>query len=444
VKRFPSRFAPHLFAVVLIFYCSNVYWGGTRWKGFFLSDANGYYAYLPALFIYHDWNFSFIDDLQKKYFSTHNNFDFRLQQKSSVIDKWYCGTAISILPFFLLGHTITHFSSEIANGYTYWYAWSISIAAIFYCFVGLLMLQRILKHFLNQDSIIALVLFLVLFSMNLFYYSTSEPLMSHVYSFAFINLFVFASLKFLQAPNRNFIFLSAFILGMIVLIRPVNGFIIFIIPFLAGSKEKTKEYLLNIFKSGKTVIISLLIFASVLFIQLVFYKLESGSFFIYSYGNEKMNLLNPHLFDFLFSYRKGLFIYLPLLCLSLYGLIFLWRVNRWQFYSLTTFLFILLYLFSSWWNWWYGGSFGTRPIVEYLVLFAILLSFAIEGLKGISKKIFLSLCFLCFLIYQVQNYQYRYYFIHWDKMTKERYWNVFMRVDLVAKKDNPNADLLNE
>jgi hypothetical protein len=419
-----------------------VYWGGSRWNGFFLSDANGYYAYLPATFIYHDWNFSFVDTIHKKYFSSHENFDFRLQQKSSAIDKWYCGTAISIMPFFLIGHALSHFSEESSDGYTFWYALTINIASIIYCFIGLLALQKILSHYFSRDSMIAMVLALILFSTNLFYYSTSEPLMSHVYSFAFINLFVLSIINFLGERKKKFIYFSAFFLGMIVLIRPVNGLIVLIVPFIAGSKTVFTQVLRNLIKSRKAVLVSLILFISILFIQLIFYKLETGKFFVYSYGNEKMDLLRPHLFDFLLSYRKGLFVYLPLILFSLLGLVFLYKESKWQFYSILIFIFLLLYLFSSWWNWWYGGSFGTRPIIEYLFVFAILLGYAFENLIGINKNVFVTLCFLCLILCQIQTYQYRYYFIHWDQMNKERYWKVFMRVDLIAKKENPNADLL--
>ncbi len=435
------RFCPHLICIFLFFYCWNVYWGGTRYKGFFLSDSNGYYAYLPATFIYHDFNFTFTDQIQKKYFSTFGNFDFRQQQKSGAIDKWYCGTAVAIAPFFLLAHTICKIEGGDADGYSYRYSWGLNIASIFYCLIGLIALRKILMRFFQNENLIGFILALILFGTNLFYYATSEPIMSHVYSFAFINLFVLFSIKFLETDFRTHFLLMALLIGIIVIIRPINGLIVFAIPFLAGSREKFLSLLNWLPKNLKKIFLSLIIFMTVVFIQLLYYKLESGSWIIYSYGDEKMNLLKPHLIDFLFSYKKGLFVYLPLTFLSLAGFIFLYRKNKWRFYSLAVFLFALCYIFSSWWNWWYGGSFGMRPMVEYLFLFAILLGTAIESFSPMLKKIFVTLCFLCVVVCQVQTYQYRYYFIHWDLMNKESYWKVFMRIDLVAKKENPNAGL---
>jgi hypothetical protein len=433
---------PYLICIFLFFYCWNVYWGSTRYKGFFLADSNGYYAYLPATFIYHDFNFSFTDEIQKKYFPTFGNFDFRQQQKSGATDKWFCGTAVAIAPFFLISHFISLLKGADADGYSFWYAWGLNMAAIFYLLTGLLALRKILRHYIHSENIIVLVMLLTVFGTNLFYYATSEPLMSHVYSFAFINLFVVSCIRMIQSAGKKNIPAMGLLLGMIMLIRPVNGLIIFIIPFLAGSREKFNVMLAGLMSERKKILLSLVLFFCAIFIQLVYYKLESGSWLIYSYGDEKMNLLKPHLADFLFSYKKGLFVYLPLIFLSLAGLIFFFRKNKWQFYALLIFICSLIYILSSWWNWWYGGSFATRPVIEFLFIFSILLATAIENFSSLPKKIYVTFCLLCLLLCQVQTYQYRYYFIHWDRMTKESYWKVFMRVDLIAKKENPNANLM--
>jgi hypothetical protein len=438
------RFAPHIFVLILCLYCWNVNWGGKRWKGFFLADSNGYYSYLPAVFIYHDLSFAFIDQVQKADFATRPDFDFRKQTTIPNFDKWYCGTALAIAPFFLLGHIITLIAGLDASGYSFWYAWALNIAAIFYCLAGLLALRKILSRYIENAKVIAIVLGLILFATNLFFYATSEPAMSHVYSFAFINMFVLQVIRYgerQQAKILPFIFM---LLATIIIIRPVNGLIVLLLPFLAITKENMIKIFLGFRNRIPVLLLSLLAFACILSLQLVYYKIATGSFLVYSYGNESFHFLNPRLGVFLFSYKKGLFVYLPLILLSLTGFMFLYKKNKWQFYSLLFFVGIVIYILSCWWNWWYGGSFGTRPIVEYLFVFAILLAYTLNSIKRHLKRVFISFCLSCFLLCQVQTYQYRYYFIHWDEMNKVRYWNVFMRVDLIVKKENPNADLLNK
>lgn len=438
------RFAPHICAIILCLYCWNVNWGGTRWKGFFLADSNGYYAYLPAVFIYQDLNFSFIGNVQKEEFATRTNFDFRQESRLAGVDKWYCGTALAVMPFFLLGHLITLASGLPATGYSFWYAWALNIAAIFYCFIGLLVLSRILSRYFESRKIIALVLVLMLFATNLFFYATSEPAMSHVYSFAFINIFAYCAIRLFETWQIKTLAVMSVLLAMIVLIRPANGIIVLFIPFLAASKANMLKLISAIRGHIPVVLLSLILFAGIISIQLIYYKIVTGSFFLYSYGSEKFNFLAPQAGNFLLSYKKGLFVYLPLILLSLSGLFFLYQKNRWQFYTLIAGVVLLVYILSSWWNWWYGGSFGTRPMVEFLFVFAILLAYTLNSIKRYFKAVFISLCFFCLLLCQIQTYQYRYYFIHWDEMNKERYWNVFMRVDLIVKKQNPNADLLNK
>ena len=122
---------PYLACIFLLFYCWNVYWGGKRSSTFFHLDSGGYYIYLPDTFIYHDYRFKFIGDIHQKYFSSSGNFDFR--QKNDIVNKWFCGTAIAIAPFFFLAHLISLLTGTSPDGYTFWYAWGLNIAAIFYC-----------------------------------------------------------------------------------------------------------------------------------------------------------------------------------------------------------------------------------------------------------------------------------------------------------------------
>jgi len=80
--------------------------------------------------------------------------------------------------------------------------------------------------------------------------------------------------------------------------------------------------------------------------------------------------------------------------------------------------------------WFYGGSFSQRVMIEFYPFFAILLATAIQEIKKkYATKVFLSLIFLVMLVCQVQTYQYRRMQIHWSDMNKEKYWNVFMRID---------------
>ena len=75
-------------AIVLVWVSSNINWRKDKWRGLLESDAKGYYAYLPAVFIYQDLNFGFFDQIEKeKYYQEHLYYDYRIGAHNSVINK---------------------------------------------------------------------------------------------------------------------------------------------------------------------------------------------------------------------------------------------------------------------------------------------------------------------------------------------------------------------
>ncbi len=409
---------------------SNLNWGKDDWKGILESDAKGYYAYLPATFIYHDYNFNFFDHIEKtKYYNKNLFYDYRIGANGATINKYYCGTAIAELPFFLIAHYASYLTGNDMDGYSKLYPILISIAALFYLCLGLFYLNAILNLYQITEMRKSLVLVACVFGTNLFYYTIGEPGMSHLYSFTFVAMFIYYTKSYFNTFNTKQILALGFIFSIIVLLRPINGLIIFCLPFLAGNSTILKQGFLQLLKSKAHLIMGISICLAVLSIQFIYYKLATGSFLVYSYGHEGFNFLNPHIFDMLFSYRKGLFLYTPLLLLSLVGAYYLWQSSKFQFISIALFLFALVYIFSSWWMWYYGGGFSARVFVEYIPLFMILLALALNQIQSKAmRNVFTSLIVFFILLCQFQTYQYRYYVIHWSDTTKEMYWNSYTRI----------------
>jgi len=69
-------------------------------------------------------------------------------------------------------------------------------------------------------------------------------------------------------------------------------------------------------------------------------------------------------------------------------------------------------------------------MIEFYAFFAIMLAKSIHEIKSrTTKKMFLGLIVILLLVCQIQTYQYRRMQIHWSDMNKEKYWEVFMRID---------------
>jgi hypothetical protein len=426
---------------IVIACASNIQWGKDNWKNIVKADGKGYYAYLPAVFIYNDLHFSFFDTIEKKYPNPQIYYEYRVGKEDKRSNKYFAGTSLAIMPFFLVAHCIAQITGSDADGYSKIYLIMVNIAAIFYLFIGLYYLRKILRRYETPESLVSFILIAVTFGTNVFYYAVCEPAMSHIYSFAFIALFVYyLNLLYAFPTVRSYIVVSV-LFGIIILIRPVNGLIILIAPFISGDYKKFMNGLVYL-KAHRFALLSGIIIAfSIVSIQLIIYKIQTGNFWINSYGDEKFNWSHPHPIDFLFSYKKGLFVYTPLAFISLLGLCQLYKQGKFQFYTLIIFLIIMLYVLSAWWSWWYGGSFSSRVSIEYYIVLALLISYSYRFLKSkIGRNVYSFLIIGLLLVCQIQTYQYRYYNIHWEKMDKEHYWRVFLRLDQL--KENPNADLL--
>lgn len=417
--------------LLIVVISANLNWNHKYWQGILESDARGYYAYLPAVFIYHDLSFAFYEPIERdKYNNTHFLFEYRQHIQGKRINKYYVGTAIACSPFFFVAHLISYFSGKDMDGYSFFYPVFISIAAIFYLLAGLFFLEKSLRSFKLKHKHVSLVLLAGVFGTNLFYYTVVEPGMSHVYSFAFVSAWIYFAISFFNHRNWKHVFIFAFISAMIFLIRPVNSIVFLSLPFLSGSINNLKESFNWLFHKPFYLIGAFSLFLLIIFIQFYIYKISVGDFFVYSYKDEHFYFQNPQIINFLFSYKKGLFLYTPFYFISLLGLVHFWKQSKFQWATVSLFLILVVYTLSSWWNWYYGGSFSSRVMVDFLPFFILLAGLAYSFFtKPILRRIYTSLLFIIVIFCQIQTYQYRYNQIHWEEMDKEKYWDVFLRID---------------
>ncbi|MBU2652052.1 MAG: hypothetical protein KKA81_14075 [Bacteroidetes bacterium] len=439
MKAKPNIFRLTIPFIILIctWISSNFNWSEARSGRIIQTDGTGYYAYLPAIFIYQDLNFSFFNDVAALNYHENHSYDYRYTYPGHTINKYYCGTAIAIEPFFLLAHLITILTGNPADGYSVFYMISVNIAALFYLAIGLVFLRKMLKMIPGaSEGMIALILLVTIFGTNIFYYTVEEPSMSHVYSFGLINLFLWLGFRYFDKPMASRLFGMAILLGIIVLVRPVNGLILLLVPFTALSSSNLNKGLEFLYRKPLILFSGVVLFLLILSIQLIIYKIQTGNIWVYSYGEEGFNFHDPQIINFLFSYRKGLFIYTPVFLLSLAGGYFLYKENKSRFFILAGFLIILIYVLSSWWQWYYGGSFSQRVMIEFYAIPALLLGYFLFYVRSVLlKRIYIALIILLLLVNIVQTEQYRIAQIHWSEMNKEKYWKVFLRVDKLITRE---------
>lgn len=392
------------------------------------ADGVGYYDYLPSIFIHHD----FVRK-DKSIFSEPESFE-RIKDyadyKEGKILKYGCGTAILEAPFFAYALATTPLEGNANDGYQASFHKAIFHAAIFYLFLSLLLLRKILEGYEIRGIYIFLIQLLLVLGTSVTHYANADAGYSHVYSLFAIAAFI----HFIRAYFQHFRFidfLGVFIsFALILLIRQVNSLIILFVPFLADSFPNFKLGIVRMLSEGKALALGLVILLGAFALQSLLWYLQVGEFFIYSYGNERFYFAEPEIFNILFSYRKGLFVYTPILLIALSGLV--WMLFSKQYFKVIAWLLpfaILTYILSSWWSWYYGCSYGLRAYLEYFPFFFLPFALMLARWKSKAKYLLLLAAFACVPLNLIQSYQYKYCILHWDEMDEGRYWDVFLQME---------------
>jgi glycosyltransferase involved in cell wall biosynthesis len=408
-------------------------------------DAISYYAYLPATFIYHDLSLSFADN----YKGPHK---FVVWPDSGPEGKYVIKTSMGLsllwTPFFLAGHVVAHLTGTDTGGYSPPYKFFLLFSALFFLTVGLIYLRKILLASAT-DKIAALVIAAFVIGTNLFWYTLYQGTMSHVYSFALINAFVWYSTKWYgdgtkpPQPSPAASIRLGLLLGIVALIRPTNIIIVIFFLFYGVISAETlrrriRELVRNYWRLAIIALAAFLVWVP----QMIYWKEMTGQWFYFSYGSdEQFFFANPAIIKGLFSWRKGLFLYTPLMIFAFAGIIALWKRRSPHALPVTLFVPINIYIIFSWWCWWYGGGFGQRAFIDSYVLMALatasLLNPGANSTEPAFRRWLNRLTLSAFLLLTslgiMQNIQYYNGAIHWDSMTKEAYIDSFGRLNPSAK-----------
>jgi len=421
--------------IVLLFYCLTNFthrnWSGIEGpqRGVIKWDIISYYAYLPAVFIHHDISLEFTDGTNLR---EDGKFWYQETQNGNKVIMTTMGMSFLYAPFFLAAHILAPVFGQARDGFQSIYQFFLVFSALFYLAIGLYSLRKLLSRFF-PPGITAVTLLLLGLGTNLYYFSTYEAAQTHSYSFALVSVLFLLVLKWYEKPDWKHSLLSGFLFGLIVLVRPTNIILIIPIAFIGlANPEDLRSRLKLIQIHIPLILVFILAFAIVWFPQIYYWKTFTGMFIYNSFpgAGSGYHFCNPHILDFLISYRKGWFVYTPIMFLAVSGFIPLYRMYRGLFYPLVAYSVIMVYVLSSWWSWWYGGGYGMRPMIDAYPLMAIPLGALITqaGKFSLSARIMIGLA-MTFLIFLniFQTYQYNSVLIHWNSMTKKSYWTIFLR-----------------
>lgn len=354
-------------------------------------DVFGYYLYLPSLFYHNDVSLKDITPAEQA--RARYDLSGTLYQVHSVdgrghVIQYTSGMAIAYLPAFVCGHLLAGITGAEQDGYSEPYQLCISIWSCVIAFAGLYVLRKLLLGFFS-DSITAAVLLMIVFATNYLITIGRSPALSHNYLFFYYALLLWNTIRWHQSHKAINMAGMAIALGMASLTRPTELVAVFIPLFWNTTGIKSMwQKVKSILQTHRSQVF---LFAAIMFVcalpQLIYWKVATGHFVFNSYTNpgEGFDFLTPHTADFLFSFRKGWFVYTPVMFIALSGLLVLRKKRPGSFIALVVFIIVNLYIISSWSCWWYAHCYSQRAMIQSYPVMAILLGFVLLFLSENKK-----------------------------------------------------------
>lgn len=417
-----------------VFYLCFAFWFNDLLKPYyphknetnFVWDGAGYYSYLPATFYYGNFEFDGI----YRYFLPVNDAGERYP-------KYTYGVALLEAPMYGAGYLYALATGQSLNGFSTAFADCTRWGIVLYGFIGLWFLRKFLLHFFSE-LITAITLFACFFCSMYYMYIYVQGEIAHGYLTVLFSLFLYCTLRWHQNPSRFYSVCLGVILAVVTIIRVTEIYIVFFFIFwnVKTSADIKAKALLLLANVKHLIWIPLLGF--VFWVpQLLFWKRYLGAYITNPYINEPFFWSDPQILNILFSYRKGLITYTPLYLLAFAGVFFIPKRFPLSKYLFVAVLVLTTYVFSCWWDWCYGGGFGSRPFCQQIAFLSIALASVLDfvflrvpflrlknWLSAATLVFLFSCCFFNFsLAYQYQELRR----LHPYNTSKINYWGVFRR-----------------
>jgi hypothetical protein len=346
----------------------------------------------------------------RKYDLSGYFYQAHLYPNGHYILSYTLGLALLEFPFFCLGHLFAMILGYPTDGFSIPYQFSITVCGTFYSLVGLWFTYRNLEFFFTQ-SLSLLLLCVIVFATNYFYYSAFENGMTHTYLFTAYAATIYYTVKWHRHPKLNYAIGLGIAIGLAIVMRP-SEIVIILIPLLWSITDKVSlrdKYIIISNAISHLIVLSIMVLA-IGFLQLIYWKYASGHWLYNSYKEtgQSFDFLHPELLKGIFSLKKGWLVYSPVMILLFFGLFAMYKKANHIFWSISIYFVINIWIVFSWCQWDYGGGFASRPLVQSYAVLVLALGFAVESMFSKPLLKYLTILFLvsCIGLNLMQTIQY--------------------------------------
>ncbi len=339
------------------------------------TDTLGYYQWLPAVFV---------DHAVDKMYWCHQLEDGRW------LSMFTLGAAVLWAPFFLLGHAAAWAFGYAMDGFSAPYAVAFMFGSALYAGAGCVVAFRLARGY--SATMPALAATVLLFAgTNLFHYAVVQSSMSHLLSFLLIGTYAWCSVQLLHGGRAVHALLLPVSGALLLLIRPLNGICLPLPLLLAGGVSGLGVLWRNVLEHRRAFLVGLGLSLVPWMLQMAYWFQATDQLLVFTYGRKgehfEWDRMVPGMV--LFSVRNGWLVYSPLFIPVLAVLVRAAWVGRPPARTVLLLVMATLLLYSAWWCWFLGCSFGHRGFVDLYGLLAVPLAWAVGAVqrRGLSVRL---------------------------------------------------------
>ena len=204
-------------------------------------------------------------------------------------------------------------------------------------------------------------------SSSALYYSLISPTYSHAASMLAVGAFWLAWMRSMERQTVARYGMMGVLAGVAALMRWQDG-VLLLLPVIDALRHWRRGTTGSVAARLAALAVGTLVgFAP----QIAFWTIVYGQPFALPQGPAFMKWTEPALWSVMFSNRRGLVMWTPIIALSLVGLVPLFRRDRFIAFSALTFFLISWYVNAAVADWWAGEAFGARRFLSCYPVFVL-------------------------------------------------------------------------
>jgi hypothetical protein len=404
-------------------------------------DIFGYYLPLPATFIYDDPMLNdraWVEKLNEEKQFSGTVYQISSNDEGEPMYFFLFGMSAFYSIFFFIGHQLADWTGYAQDGFSLPYQLSLVYGCMIYTIIGLVYFRKILLTYFSEN-ITCIVLIIVVFGTNYAHHMSLKNLETVNVLFMLAAILIWNTIKWHENQRFKNLLGIGLSLTLMALVKP-SEILFILLPLFWNVYDKSslrrKWTLIKEYKIHVLLIIAICFVVG--FPQMLYWYMKSGHWIYDTYKNPGVGLdvFSPHIWNSLFSYRKGWLLYTPIMVIAIIGFYHFRKSNQKIFPAVLITFLISFYIVTCWTEWWYGAGFSNRPVITYYTLLAIPLGYfltAVSKWKLSFKLLTFSSIILLIFYNQFQWWQMRQYILDPYRTTKEYYWATFLKTTVTEE-----------